>query len=524
MRNFTLVLFVWTAFVCPTLAVVDDEVARICCRVDQPDVVGGWASDHVLIRCQPGFVPSLLRPAADDAALPQPGAEARQDDRDAQAIRFRGFLARWGVRDVTRTAEPANAALAEQLGLNRYFTLWVERGTDVRAMIRELAGFKPLVEIAEADGIGGLLDVPNANDPFLTQQYALRNTGQIVGGEPGTPGADARCIDGWALSTGSGDVVLAILDTGVSRSHPDLVGKLLPGWNFTIATPNDNTDDSWYLSHGTACAGIAAASTNNGIGIAGVSWGSLVMPVKVANVYGTSSESQCGAGLIWAADHGAKVASISLGFTEGSSFFAISVTYAHLLDVVMCASSGNSEGQRVFFPARFPEVLAITATNNRDELATFSSTGPEVFLCAPGVDILTTWDTAMDPDSYMLETGTSMSCPMVAGVACLIRAANPTLTADQVRFVLQLGADDLGEIGQDPLFGWGRVNALRSLQIATNSERRCYADWNNDGIVTSQDAFDFLAHYLENDADFNGDGMTSSTDFFGFLTSFFAGC
>ncbi|MBC7772651.1 MAG: S8 family serine peptidase [Pyrinomonadaceae bacterium] len=451
-------------------------------------------------------------------------ANGEMEHVDDASTRFGELLTRWGVHSVTRTAHPTDAMLAEQLGLNRYFTLWVAPGTDVLSMIRELAGIMPLIETAEADGIGGLLDIPDANDPMLAEQYSLRNIGQVVDGDAGTRGADSRCIEGWAISTGSDDVVLAILDTGVSYSHPELYGKLRPGQNFTVDPPNDNADDSWYISHGTACAGVAAAHANNGIGIAGVSWGSSVMPVKVANVYGYSLESQCANGLVWAADHGAKVASISLGFIDGTSFLARAVTYAHSLDVVMCASSGNTPGHTVFYPARFPEVMAIGATNNRDELAFFSTTGPEVSLTAPGVNILTTSDSLLFPNSYMMETGTSMSCPLVAGVACLIRATDPTLTAHQVRLILQAGADDLGEAGHDPAFGWGRVNTLRSLQLAADIPHPCQADWNNDGQITSQDVFDFLTMYLSDNADFNHDGETSSEDFFLFVQSFFSGC
>lgn len=525
--NLILACAIGTTLVFPTLLPARPDVVEAPFQFnqpDQPDGAAGRASDRVIVRFQPGFVPYLPGPGGGSPPVFSPAPDLPLGAGAFQISLLEDLLARWGVVGLTRTAAPLDSHLASRLGLDRFFTLWVPSDTDIDALLLELRDLSPLVETAEGDGIGSILDVPNANDPLLAQQYALRNVGQVIEGERGAVGADSRSIDGWAVSTGSGDVVLAIIDTGVSRSHPDLAGKLLAGQNFVGAEQNDNTDDSWFISHGTACAGIAAAGSNNGIGITGVTWGTMVLPVKVANVYGFSSETICGNGLIWASDHGAKVASISLGFMDGSSFLATAVAYAHARDVVICASSGNTPGHTVFYPGRFPDVIAVSATNNRDELATFSTTGPEVFICAPGQDVLTTWDTADNPNTYTWETGTSMSCPLVAGVACLIRAANPSLSADQVRFILQLGADDLGEAGFDPLYGWGRVNALHSLQAATDTFRSCHADWNRDGRISSQDAFDFLSQYLADNADFNGDGITSSDDFFQFLSAFFSGC
>ncbi len=389
-------------------------------------------------------------------------------------------------------------------------------------MVRELNQLTDAVDTAQTDSIGGVLDDP-PSDPFFSLQYGLHNTGAPIQGQPGLPNADISALKAWIGAPDGRQIVIAILDTGVSYSHPDVAPKLVPGWNCTGIGAPDDADDSWYFSHGTACAGVAAAIGDNGIGVAGVCWGARIMPVKVANAFGSSSETQAGNGMIWAADHAANVASMSLGFSDGIAFFHDSVRYAYRKGLVVVAASGNSPGAPIAFPARWPEVIAVGATNNRDELAQFTSTGPQMSVSAPGVDIYTTWDTTAEPDSYHYETGTSMSGPFVAGLACLLLSANPSLTNDQIRFVIEVTADDKGDPGWDPGFGWGRVNARAALD-AIGGPSRCRADWNHDGAVTSQDLFQFLQDFFAGDADYNGQDGTTSQDLFDFLGDFFAGC
>ncbi len=488
----------------------------------QPDVAGGWASDRVVVRVRPSSVAlfeSLSSGYRAGESLTIGGPEVVPDP-------LMSLLRAWGVESVSRTVVSAlvNEAQAGEFRLNRYFTLRVPAGSPVPQIIAALKGVEQ-IESAEPDGLGGLLDSPLPNDMYFREQYYLENIGQSVGGDVGTPGADCGARGSWEFTTGSPTVVVAVLDTGVSQSHPDLMGKLVPGQNFTATPPNANTDDSWFVSHGTGCAGIIAAASNNGIGMTGVSWQSRIMPIKIANTFGMSSESQCGNGLIWAADNGARVASVSLGFSLGTSFLSDSVAYAISRNVVVCASSGNTPGGLISFPARYPNVVSVGATNNRDELATFTSTGPELFICAPGIEILTTWDTNLSPNTYTYENGTSFACPIVAGVASLIMAADPALTSEQVRFVMLLTADDLGEPGRDELFGWGRVNARSAVVLATNQPtHECGADWNHDGVVNSTDLFAFLEEYLNGSADLNQDGRTDSDDLFEYLGHFFVGC
>jgi hypothetical protein len=485
-----------------------------------PPILSGpprFSHTRVIIRLAPGVSTPTIRRIGDDLA--------RDGDNNAKpGTPLSSTLEAHHAQSISPIAgtAPANAELARACGLDRYFIVNVPTGTDLPSLSADLSTLAA-VESVELDCIGSILSIPPPpDDPDFPLQWGLLNTGAPVQGQNGTPGADTSAVPAWQNSQGCPSNIIAILDTGVSQSHPDVAPKLVPGINTSGGDPAD-TDDSLFVSHGTACAGIAAAVGNDGVGIAGMDWNARIMPVKVANLYGYSSESQCAAGLIFAADHGADVASISLGFSEGSDFFHSAVQYAHAAGLFICAAAGNTPGVPIYFPARWPEVVAVGATDNNDELAIFETTGPEMCVCAPGVDVLTCWDTSLNPNSWQYETGTSMACPLVAGLASLLWSVNPALTNDQIRFILELTADDRGPPGWDPGYGYGRINAARAVHLATGGGN-CGADWNHDDQVTSQDVFDFIHDYFNGNADFNNDGVTTSDDFFLFITVYFSGC
>ncbi|MBU0638527.1 MAG: S8 family serine peptidase [Planctomycetes bacterium] len=477
------------------------QETRFRTPVDGPDVFGGYASTHVLVRLVPGVQPE---PAdAGRAALVKAQATPTEQDREAALA---DLLAHWQVTAIRPTADPQpqNVRLARQLGLDRHYTIRVPRGSDTPALVAELRDFPTHIELAELDGVGGTLQT-FPNDTYFGNQYSLHNTGQNIQGQTGTPDADIDAPEAWELHTGTADVVLAIIDSGVSHSHPDLAGKLLPGRN--TYDGNDDADDSWLISHGSHCAGIAAAISNNGQGIAGVSWGALIMPVKVTSDLGTGEESNCANGVIWAADHGANVGSMSLGYDEGTTYFHDAITYAHQQGMVLCVATGNTAGADIFFPARWPETIAVGATDNRDNLADFTTTGPEMSVAAPGVDNYSCWDTLFNPDTYTYESGTSMACPHVAGLACLVWSANLSLTNDEVRTIIESTADDKGPAGWDEQFGHGRINARAAVQAALEPQYDL-GDLNCDGLVNGFDidhfiqALDDMAAYI---ADHDGD-------------------
>jgi subtilisin family serine protease len=262
----------------------------------------------------------------------------------------------------------------------------------------------------------------------------------------------------WDLTTGASGIIIAILDSGIDATHPDLAASLVPGWNFY----DNNADTSEVTGHGTLVAGTAAGCGNNGAGVAPVAWGCKLMPVRICDTNGYASVSTIANGLAWAADQGARVANISYGPFGGSTFDS-AVQYFQSKGGVVTMSAGNNG----FFDssADNPYVLNVSATDQNDLLASWSNTGNNVDLSAPGVNIATT----AAGGRYAAGSGTSFSAPVVAGVAALVLSANPSLTGAQAQDILKQTADDLGTPGWDTSYGWGRVNALKAVQAALSA-------------------------------------------------------
>lgn len=262
----------------------------------------------------------------------------------------------------------------------------------------------------------------------------------------------------WTRTTGSASVVIAVIDSGVYAAHPDLESKLVSGWNFV----KNNFDTSDVTGHGTAVAGAAAAATNNAIGVAGVSWASVVMPLVTVDETSFAAYSDIAAAIHFAVDHNVRIINISIGGTAPSSTLQNAVDYAWGRGALVFAAAMNSSSSAANYPAACNHAVGVSATDENDRLAVFSNYGPWVKLSAPGTDILTT----MNGGGYGYENGTSFASPIAAGVAALVLAANPQLTNQQVLDILTQSADRVGANGFDPSFGWGRVNAGKAVLLA----------------------------------------------------------
>jgi len=258
----------------------------------------------------------------------------------------------------------------------------------------------------------------------------------------------------WALTTGSPNVVVAIVDTGVDYNHEDLKSKIVPGGK-DISDGDDDPMDTG--GHGTHCAGIAAAATNNNIGVASIGYNVRILPVKV---FPQSSDDTVAAGIKYAADQGAKVISLSLGRFGTSALMQEAVNYATAKGSLCVAAAGNN-GLDVtdisFVPSNLDNVLNVASTNSSDVRSGFSNySATKVDIAAPGEGIMSTF-----PGTYGYASGTSMACPMVAGLAALVKSYAPTATPKELTDVLKLTADKM------PFVESGRINAYRAVDYFT---------------------------------------------------------
>src|SRR5712692_1756442 len=255
----------------------------------------------------------------------------------------------------------------------------------------------------------------------------------------------------WDMSTGSG-VTIAIVDSGVDPSHPDLVANLVSGVSYIGGSTAD------VLGHGTAVAGTAAAIGNDVIGVAGVAWTN-IMPLVVLNSSNWATYADISSAVTYAADRGARIINISITGTTASSTLQSAMTYAWNKGSVVFAAAGNSSSSSPGYPAACDNVVAVSSTNSTDGLSSFSNFGSWSDIAAPGENILTT----MNGGGYGYWAGTSFASPIAAGVGALVLSRNPSLSASALVSTLQNNADN---IGLAYYFGAGRVNAYRAVVAA----------------------------------------------------------
>ena len=305
-----------------------------------------------------------------------------------------------------------------------------------QAVIEQLMR-NPNIKYAEVDRLVAPSFVPN--DPY----FGIESHLSVIG-------AGAA----WDMSRGAG-VTIAILDSGVDSTHPDLAGQLLPGYNFY--DNNGNTAD--VNGHGTAVAGTAAAAINNGQGVAGIAGQAKILPVRISGADGWAYVSTIAQGLTWAADHGARVANCSYEGLADSAAIQSAAAYMKAKGGLVVVSAGNSGTNQPIAPTT--TMIPVSATDNNDNFASWSSSGNYVAMSAPG----SVWTTSRG-GNYQQWNGTSFSSPLVAGVVALMMSANPALDAPALENLLFKTSVDLGNPGRDSYFGWGRVNAAAAVQGA----------------------------------------------------------
>jgi serine protease len=263
----------------------------------------------------------------------------------------------------------------------------------------------------------------------------------------------------WVYASGAG-VTVAVIDSGVDATHPDLQGQVLPGLDLVDPKGNGDTD---LVGHGTTVAAIIAGRGDDNAGVIGIAPKAKILPVRVLNEENRYNDAIIVAkGVRWAVDHGARVINLSLGGSGSSPALAAALDYAFAKDVVVVACTGNvsaSSSDDVWYPAREPGVLAVAGMeSNGDALWSGSITGPETVVTAPATDLV-----GARPGGYWKVQGTSFAAPMVAGTAALIRSRWPSMPAGEVINRIIKTAKDRGAPGRDPVYGFGLVDPTGAL-------------------------------------------------------------
>jgi len=336
--------------------------------------------------------------------------------------------------DAKAVAAGKGATVGKALGKSEWKVVNVPAGKASEFLAKFQADAN--VEAVELDYVMEANLTPN--DPSYASQYHL-------------PRIQADLA--WNITTGSTSRTIAIVDTGVDLTHPDLKAKILPGYDFVNGDALADDDQG----HGTHCAGIATAISNNGLQVAGVDFNAKIMPVKVLNRRGSGYTSDIINGVYYAADNGAHVISMSLGGGAAQTAFQDAINYAYGKNIIVVAAAGNSSTSALSYPAAYNNVVAVASTTSTDAMSSFSNYGSWVDIAAPGSSILST----ADGGGTTTMSGTSMATPVVAGLATLTWSKNLAASNTTVINRIYSTADKIAGTGTN--FTHGRVNAYNAV-------------------------------------------------------------
>ncbi|MBS0660340.1 MAG: S8 family serine peptidase [Verrucomicrobia bacterium] len=385
------------------------------------------AADRVLLRLRPS-----ARPAATLGAL-----RSQLGLPEGARIEPNGFE-RWRQRQLG-AARPGPEAAVPTGG---HLVVELAGKLEVAGALARLRA-QPEVEYAEADGVARVGALPS--DPEFFRQWHHPRIG--------TPTV-------WERTRGASNLVVAVVDTGLDAGHPDLVGRVLPGYNFVEQSEN-TADDA---GHGTAVSVVLAANGDEGVGTAGMDWNCRLLPVRVLGT-GIGRYSDMADGISYAAAQGARVINLSAGGDNENETLRRAIQQAVAGGAIFVTITHNDGRGVITFPGRMPECITVGSSTRDDRRATFSNWGPRVDLLAPGEEV---WGDG--PGG-----GTSISAPLVSGAAALLLSLRPNLGQEQVRALLRAGAadqrgEDTDTPGFDEFHGWGRLDIARSVALARSAE------------------------------------------------------
>lgn len=354
---------------------------------------------------------------------------------------------------VEALAESLNCSIIRKLRKRNVY-LWNVKGINNEQQVINQLQTNPDVLYAERNGIAYPNGQKIPNDSSFNLQWNLHQTSN----------ADINAPEGWYEiynkfgRIGDPNIIIAIVDTGVDYNHPDLSASMWTdsnghhGYDFVNGDNYPMDDDG----HGTHVAGIAAAVTNNSIGVAGVSWGCSIMAVKVLPAVGGGSYSDIADGVDYAVDNGVRVISMSLGGSINSLALKNAINSAYDANVVIVAAAGNSADDldvNSYYPACYDNVICVSATNSDDQYANFTNYGSYIDVAAPGEDIYST----LRNNTYGYMSGTSMAAPHVSGLAALCLSMYSGSEPNEVKQCIIDAVDDLGSAGKDDYYGYGRI-------------------------------------------------------------------
>lgn len=327
---------------------------------------------------------------------------------------------------------------------NRLFVLELN---DSQSFQMEL---EDIIEFIEEDSIKEGNIIPS--DPYYSYQWAI---------------PAINIPKAWEITKGSNSVYVAVIDSGIYRGHPDLINAdIRQGWDYIF---NESCD--WDSNgHGTNVTGIIGAETNNYRGIAGVNWDVAIIPLRVLSSDGTGYVSDTIEAIYDAADIGCDVINISLGSSSYSYAEGLAVSYAISKGCIVVASAGNDGDASYTYPASYDGVISVGSIDKNLSVSSFSQRNNKVDVTAPGEFVFTTadWYKDINYSDYAYVSGTSFSAPYVSGIAALMSAVKPSITAEEFMENIKLTSIDLGNVGYDNYYGYGLINAEKMLKsVAT---------------------------------------------------------